>query len=38
MTVNKEHTMYSTYLYWKRNERKIKDRIQNTFDLDYIIK
>lgn len=38
MTVNKEHTMYSTYLYWKKNERKIKDRIQNTFNLDYIIK
>jgi hypothetical protein len=37
MDENKEHPMYKTYIYWKENQRKIKDRIQETFKLDYII-
>lgn len=34
----KEHSMYSTYIYWKENERTIKDRIQVSFELDYDLK
>ena len=34
----KDHRQYEAYLYWKKNERKIKDRIQETFALDYVIK
>ncbi len=30
--------MYPTYLYWKKNERKIKDRIKQTYELDYDLK
>jgi len=34
----KEHTMYPSYIYWKENERKIKDRIKVRFELDYDLK
>lgn len=35
MDNNRQH---NAYLYWKKNERRIKDRIQETFALDYVIK
>ena len=38
MKTNKEHAMYPTYLYWKKNERVIKDRIKQTFELEYDLK
>ena len=38
MKTNKEHSMYPSYIYWKENERTIKDRIKVTFELDYDIK
>tara|TARA_R100001443_G_scaffold51299_2_gene63312 strand:+ start:13975 stop:14130 length:156 start_codon:yes stop_codon:yes gene_type:complete len=31
----KEHPMYNTYLYWKKNKETIKQRIENTFDLKH---
>lgn len=30
-----EHPGYKTYMYWKNNKDKIKQRIEQTFDLDY---
>lgn len=32
-----EHNMYNTYIYWKDNSYKIKERIKLTFELDYNI-
>jgi len=34
----KDVPMYSTYIYWKENERTIKNRIQVSFELDYDLK
>ena len=34
----KEHPMSPSYIYWKENERTIKDRIQVSFELDYDLK
>lgn len=34
----KKHPMYPTYIYWKENERKIKDRIKVRFELDCDLK
>lgn len=33
-----ENIMYNTYIYWKDNSRKIKDRIKVSFELDYDLK
>ncbi len=38
MKTNEEHPMYPSYIYWKENEHKIKDRIKQTFELDYDLK
>lgn len=30
-----EHPGYASYMYWKKNKDTIKQRIEQTFELDY---
>ena len=38
MTDKKEHAQYAAYLWWKKNEMDIRQRIKETFNLDELPK